>query len=451
VTTEDPRLRLCHEPAPREGAAQFRVRALILPAFVPTVAFEIGTGAVIPIVALSAGQRGATASQAAVLVATLGFGRIVGDLPGAAFAARVGDKRAMVVAAIVALAAFLTCWFSQSQILLGLALATVGAATAVFYLARHSHLTRVTPVGMRARVLSSLAGSHRIGLFLGPLLGAVVIKGYGLGAAYLLAATTSLLAAALLLVLREPAGQPVGHLPLETTGGGFLPLLVRYRGVFFTVGVGVLLVAAVRAARQVVLPLWAEELQISPEHVSLIFAAAGAVEILVFYPAGRLMDRYGRLAVAMPSMIIVGVCLLGLPVTDDLTSLLALALIMSLGNGIGSGIMMTLGADAAPVDHRVGFLGVWRIFSDVGNAAGPLTVSAVAAAWALAPAVATTGMLGLMAAGMLGRYTGRYTDFATPAAVRRFRLHQANCGNSPGEHGGSSSPTGLASAKTTGT
>jgi MFS family permease len=249
----------------------------------------------------------------------------------------------------------------------------------------------------------------------------VVIHRYGIGAAYLLAAVTSLLAAVLLIVLPEPTGPPV-DLPLEGARGGYLPLLVRYRQVYFTVGLGVLLVAAVRAARQTVLPLWADELQIGAAHISLIFAAAGAVAILVFYPAGRVMDRYGRLAVAMPSMVIVGVSLLGMPFTNGFPSLLALALVMSVGNGIGSGIMMTLGADAAPIDNRVGFLGVWRIFSDVGNAAGPLTASAVTAAWALAPAVAATGLLGLLAAGMLGRYTGRHTDFATPADVRRFRL-----------------------------
>ena len=48
-----------------------------------------------------------------------------------------------------------------------------------------------------------------------------------------------------------------------------------------------------RAARQTVLPLWADHLRISAETTSLVFGVAGAVEMLMFYPAGRVMDTRG--------------------------------------------------------------------------------------------------------------------------------------------------------------
>src|SRR5262249_24516472 len=51
------------------------------------------------------------------------------------------------------------------------------------------------------------------------------------------------------------------------------------------------------------------------------------------------------------------------------------------GNGVGAGIVMTLAADAAPIEGRIGFLSVWRTMSDTGGAAGPLLVSIVATAW----------------------------------------------------------------------
>jgi MFS family permease len=48
----------------------------------------------------------------------------------------------------------------------------VGMAAAVFGLARQSYLTEAVPFHFRARALSTLGGVMRIGLFIGPFLGA---------------------------------------------------------------------------------------------------------------------------------------------------------------------------------------------------------------------------------------------------------------------------------------
>ena len=72
-------------------------------------------------------------------------------------------------------------------------------------------------------------------------------------------------------------------------------------------------------------------------------------------------------------------CLL-LPLTDSAPGRwpLVMALIAA-GNGLGAGIVMTLGADASPDEGRSQFLGAWRLCGDIGNTGGPLLVSAVAA------------------------------------------------------------------------
>jgi hypothetical protein len=62
---------------------------------------------------------------------------------------------------------------------------------------------------------------------------------------------------------------------------------------------------------------------------------------------------------------------------------------------------MTLGADIAPAQGRAEFLGVWRVFGDIGTAGGPLAVAGVTAAVALGPAVVCTGVLGLAAAALV--------------------------------------------------
>ena len=59
-------------------------------------------------------------------------------------------------------------------------------------------------------------------------------------------------------------------------------------------GTGVLVVSAIRAARQVVLPLWGQHLGLSPTAISVIFGISGGIDMLLFYPAGKVMDRFGR-------------------------------------------------------------------------------------------------------------------------------------------------------------
>jgi MFS family permease len=401
------------------------LRAMVLPAFLPTLVFEIGNGAVLPVVALSALHLGASAAEAAFMLALMGIGRVLGDVPAARLAQRVGDRRAMVVASGIAVVAFLGCLAAPHTLALGAALLVAGGATAVFYLARHSYLTLAAPVALRARAMSTLAGSHRAGLFLGPFVGAGVIALTDVRGAYLVAVVTSAATGCLLLLVHDVDEAPELQLERGTSvtsvTSGSANLLGRYRRLFLTLGTGILLVGAVRAARQTVLPLWADQLHISAETTSLVFGVAGAVEMLIFYPAGRVMDTRGRLAIAVPSMVVLGGGMMCLPLSTGVLSLTLVAVVMSIGNGVGSGIMMTLGADAAPAEERVRFLGLWRVFSDSGNAVGPVLVSVMATLWTLAAAIVVVGSTGLLAAAALARWAPRYTPFATPSAARAAR------------------------------
>ena len=72
--------------------------------------------------------------------------------------------------------------------------------------------------------------------------------------------------------------------------------------------------------------------------------------------------------------------------------------LLGFGNGMGSGIVMTLGSDFAPASGRAAFLGVWRFLGDVGTAGGPLVVGAVAGALSLGAASSCIGVIGLAGA-----------------------------------------------------
>lgn len=385
----------------------FSLRKIAVGAYGPTLLYGAATGAIVPVIALSATELGADVPTAALILTLTGVGALVTNVPATLITTRFGERWSLVAASLWCSAAMVLAVWAPGLAVFAAAVLMVGMAGAVFALARQSYLTEAVPLRYRARALSTLGGVMRIGVFIGPFAGALAMGFLGLDGAYWVGAGATLAAA--LLSLRVPAlpvvqagssGGPAGRVPTPTVRAIFQ----SHTGIFATLGIGVLLIAAVRATRQAVLPLWAQEIGLDPATTALIYGLSGAIDMLVFYPAGKVMDVYGRRWIAVPCMLIMGAALLLLPVTRDAWSLLLVALLIGFGNGIGSGIVMTLGADFSPSPGRPQFLGIWRLFTDVGSMAGPGVVSAVTAAVSLAAGIWTTGVLGVVGALILWRW-----------------------------------------------
>jgi len=403
----------------RGGDARGTLREIAPSVLLPALVYEIGNGAIAPVIALTALDLGASAVTAGYMVALLGIGRVLGNIPSSRVTDHLGDRRAMLASSAVTVVALVVCLVSPNIVLFAAALLVIGACTATFYLARQTYVSEVVPLTMTARALSTLAGAHRIGLFIGPFLGAGAIALLGLRAAYGVAVLTTALTAVVLLVVKDVARDSDQPPAARKGGGGSFAMFRAHQRLFLTLGLCVFAVGAVRAARQTAIPLWAEHIGIGAETTSLIFGVAGFVDMLLFYPAGHVMDRYGRLSVALPAMTILGGAMMLLPLTHGLIGISLVAVAMSIGNGIGSGIIMTLGADAAPRDHRSRFLSIWRVMTDTGNAGGPILISLVAMVSTLGAGIAVTGSLGVLAAVGMARWVPRYSPLATRAKVRQ--------------------------------
>ena len=281
----------------------------------------------------------------------------------------------------------------------------VGMSAAVFGLARQSYLTETVPFHYRARALSTLGGVMRIGLFVGPFVAAGLIHAMGIGGAYWAGVGALVLAAFVALRMPDlPAHAPDdadAGLAAARAAATLRSVGASHAKIFVTLGVGALLVAAVRASRQAVIPLWAEGIGLDAATTSIIYGLAGGIDMLVFYPAGKVMDRKGRAWVAVPSMLIMGIAMTITPLTHSALTLLLASLLIGFGNGIGSGMIMTLGADCSPIAGRAHFLGLWRLMSDIGSTGGPALLSAVTAMVSLATGIWCTGALGFAAAAVL--------------------------------------------------
>lgn len=392
-------------------AVAFPLRPVVFGALVPALLFGIAIGIALPIIPASATRLGADLAVAGLLAALLPIGKVLSDLPAGALASRIGDDNAMVLAAMLGVIAFAGAALAPSLLVLEVSILLLGCSTAVFHLARHAYLTEVTPATHRARVMSTLGGMHRLGYFVGPFLGALVLVGGSISPAYWMATGCAALALIALLAARSPrADRPARVRPAERVT--LVSVARAHRRPLVSLGTASLLVGAVRGARQTVLPLWGEHLGLDPATVSLIFGLSGALDIVLFYPAGHVMDRLGRLWVAIPSMVTMGLAMALLPLTSSVVSMSLVAGLLGLGNGLGAGIIMTLGADVAPAEGRSAFLGIWRLFQDAGEGMGPLVITAGAAVGSLAGGIWVTATFGGLASWAMARWVPRYSVHA---------------------------------------
>ena len=375
----------------REAPPTPTIRSLVASVYLPTLLFAIGQGTVIPVIAITATDLGASVALAGFIVAVRGIGTMAFDVPAGALVGRLGERTAMIVGTGILIAALLGCIVSPNPWVFAACMFVMGCGWAVFLLARLSYVSEVMPPDTRGRALSTLGGVQRIGNFIGPFVGAAAIWAIGLDGAYLTHVVLAVAACVVLVAIPDPHETSTmhrQHLPV-------IEVLSEHRRSFLTIGAGAASLGVLRVCRQALLPLWGLQIGLDAAQVSLLFGISSAIDMTLFYPAGVASDRYGRRAVALPCCALLSLGFLTMPVTASFAGLALVGVLMGVGNGLGSGIIMTLGADLAPPDGRAAFLGAWRLVSDAGQAGGPLLAAGVTWAATLAAASVSIGVLGL--------------------------------------------------------
>jgi MFS family permease len=397
----------------------FRFRSIAVPALLPSFLFAIGEGAVIPVVPVIAESLGAGLAGAGLIAAMIVVGTLVGDIPSGWLVSRIGERRSMIAAgglSLLAVGLALLALLVPNAVVFGAGVFLLGLSAAVFALARQAFMTGFVPLRIRARALSTLGGAFRAGWFVGPFLGGAVIAATG-SVWWVFAVHLGCLVAVVLVLLRMPdptssLAHPVAARHRAVEASGLVRTILDNRAVLLRVGSGAAVVGALRASRMAILPLWAVSIGLPPSTTALVIGLGGAADFALFYTSGWIMDRFGRLWSVVPSMVGMGLALIGLSFTHDLGSaaqwFAVIAIVMGVANGVGSGIIMTLSADLAPRENPAPFLGAFRFTADAGAALAPLGVSAVVALASLPLATGMVGVVGLVGAGILLREIPRY-------------------------------------------
>jgi MFS family permease len=392
---------------------------MLMPVYVPTALLAFGQGMLVPTLPFYAKDLGASGSLIGIIVAAAGLGTLATDLPAGIVIGRLGRRPAMLMGAgLVAISTIIAgLWANVPGLILLRLLA--GAGTALWALSRHAYITDVTQPAQRGRSIAVFGGINRAGSLLAPALGGALGKLFGLGSPFIVAGILAAGTAVIAFVFVPETGGSSQFKAGRHMRWGLVRGMLRtnWRDIS-AAGSAQVFAQIIRSGRQLLIPLYGSAIGLDVLTVGGIVSAAAALDVSMFWPAGFLMDRFGRKVAAVPSFLVMALGMLLVARAADYQGLLLAASVIGFGNGLGSGTMMTLGADLAPPGAVGEFLGVWRLIGDTGQSAGPLIVGPTTEALGAAASAILLSGVGLLAALTLAILV-RETNTARRPAVRQ--------------------------------
>ena len=356
----------------KSNQSNFLYRRLLLPVYVPTLLSSTSLEALLVLVPLSVLESGTGAAVAAFLIGLRGVGMFLFDLPVGVILARLGDKPVVFSGLIALTLSALLFALSSNFWVMSFAATLSGVGFTAWLMGRQSFITGAIDIGERGRAIAVMAGIMRLGSFVGPAACALVAAEYGFRMAFIVL-TVVMGGATLLVYIFTPYEQPQ-HPTRVAAVASIARIISQYRKVFATGGLASAGLQLMRAAKLLLIPLFGYFLDLGVVAIGLIISLSALIDSALFYPVGIVMDRYGRKWTGVPCLLLFTVSLAILPLATGFYSLLSISLLASVANGLGTGLLLTLGSDLAPASSRGEFLGVWQLVGDMGLVGGPLLI-----------------------------------------------------------------------------
>lgn len=381
------------------------IKLLFWPVLVPSFLFAAALGAITPLIILAAIDIGISPAAAALLMAASGVAALACTVPVGAAIDRVGDKRAMTLAtlnaagalALTILALAVPSGWSIALYIAGHLLRV--PAQVAWGLARQAVVAETVAAKDRGKAMTSLGGAQRAGFLAGPLVGSLMLIWLPLWTVFAFSIVLVLAATVLLRIPRfnltfdRATAQARENRAVAETS----QLSVAWNTVFIA-GIGVSLLSVARVSQPILVALWGLHLGWSEAQISLAIALGSALEMVLMFPGGYLKDRVGRSFILSLCLVFFGGGFLLVPFWGGSWGFIFALVCMSVGDGLGSGINMTIGADLSPDTGGAKFLSIWSMFSQVAVVGGPLGISAVLTAFALPATFILVGSLTIFGA-----------------------------------------------------
>jgi len=346
---------------------------------------QFGFGAIIPVVPLYAQSFGVSETAVGLTIAIYGLARFAVNVPAGQFAGRAGRRPLLALGGTVTVIGNILTAFAPDYLLFLCARFISGAGAAMVLTGGQAVLADISRPTNRGRVMAIYQGVFLFAVGAGPLPGGFLADQFGLTAPFIAAAALAA-GVALLAWFRVPEtrGQ-FGR--LITTPGQARPLSLRRQLILLRAIPGFALIGLVSfsiffartGALFNVVPLDAEaRLHLSPQQIGFGLSLISVVGLILAYPSGMLVDRFGRKAVIVPASLLTATSMMLFAIVPSWSWFVVASIVWAAASGIGGAAPAAYVADIAPAKMTASALGTYRMLADAGYVVGPLVLGIAA-------------------------------------------------------------------------
>ena len=149
-----------------------------------------------------------------------------------------------------------------------------------------------------------------------------------------------------------------------------------------------------------VIPVLARDrLALSADRIGVGLALASLVGLVLVYPSGVLVDRFGRKLLIVPATLMSAASMLVFVLAPSYAWFLTACVVCSLATGVSGAAPAAYAADVAPAGMNAAAMSTFRMLSDLGYVVGPIVLGLAAdAVGANATLAATAALLVIVGA-----------------------------------------------------
>jgi MFS transporter, DHA1 family, multidrug resistance protein len=376
---------------------------------------QLGFGGIVPALALYARSFDVTQSAIGLAIAVYGLARFLVAVPAGRLADRLGRRSALAWGGLLSALGNLLCALAPTFATFVAARFVAGAGAALVLTTGLIVIADISVPANRGRMMSVYQGVFIFAVGIGPLPGGLLADRWGLAAPFLAYAVTSVLATAVawLAIPETRAGRQADAASAEAPFADQLRAVVAHRGFLLVSLIAFVNAVARTGALFNIVPILARDrLALGPDRIGFGLALASVVGLALAYPAGVLVDRYGRKIIIAPATILSGLSLTMYLLAPSYGWFLAACAVWSIAMGISGAAPAAYAADAAPAGMNAAALGSYRMLADLGYVIGPIALGLAADLAGVDATLAATAAL-LVAVALL------FARFAPETLIRR--------------------------------
>lgn len=367
---------------------------------------QLGFGAIVPVIALYAEDFEVSQTAIGLTIAVYGLARFLVSLPAGRSSDLLGRKPTLAIGGLVTLVGTIGCAIAPNYETFLVARFVAGAGAACVMTAGQIVLADIASPTNRGRVMAIYQGVFLFSVGAGAFPGGWLADRYGLASPFWANAVLATVVTVLALLFVPETRDIRSQAPTAVAGPTMafmdqLRIIIRVPGFLLICLVSFIAFFARTGGLFNVMPLLAEDkMGLTPDQIGIGVGMISIMGLILVYPSGALVDRFGRKAVIVPSTLLSGVAILGYGVAGGFASFMICSVIWSAAGGVSGAAPAAYAADIAPEGLTAPTMGLYRALADAGYVVGPLMLGIISDVRSPIAALAFTAVL-LVGSGIL--------------------------------------------------